>query len=415
MSELPPTWAESTVGQCFLDVRNGTTATQNSDGKGLPVSRIETVQNRKFDLSRIRHLESLSAEAIENFRYRPGDIAFSHINSYEHVGKTALYDGKPETFIHGMNLLRLRLGHDQIVPRFAHLFMQTRFFREEVRQRVGHAVNQVSINQKNLAEVPFVVAPLREQRRIVAKLGALLDKVDACQRRLLRIPLLLKRFRQSILAAACSGRLTEDWREKQGMAREDWASVGFFDFFVLQRGYDLPLSQASAGSYPIVTSAGIVAHHSQFKARKPGVVTGRSGSIGKVFFIESDYWPHNTALFVKDFKGNEPKFVYYFLSGFNTTQFSASSAVPTLNRNNLREVVVEVPPLPEQQEIVRRVEGLFALADQLEVRLAKARGQVDALTPSLLARAFAGQLVPQDPTDEPAEKLLEKIKAARKE
>ena len=67
----------------------------------------------------------------------------------------------------------------------------------------------------------------------------------------------------------------------------------------------------------------------------------------------------------------------------------------------------------EQQEIVRRVEGLFALADQLEVRLAKARGQVDALTPSLLARAFAGQLVPQDPTDEPAEELLERIKQNR--
>ena len=79
MSALPPTWAESTVGECFLDVRNGTTATQNTDGKGLPVSRIETVQKNQFDLSRIRHLEGLSAEAIETLRYRPGDIAFSHI------------------------------------------------------------------------------------------------------------------------------------------------------------------------------------------------------------------------------------------------------------------------------------------------------------------------------------------------
>ena len=72
-------------------------------------------------------------------------------------------------------------------------------------------------------------------------------------------------------------------------------------------------------------------------------------------------------------------------------------------------IPVPIAPLPEQQEIVRRVEGMFALADQLEVRLDKARGQVEKLTPSLLARAFAGQLVPQDPTDEPAEKLLERI------
>jgi type I restriction enzyme, S subunit len=86
------------------------------------------------------------------------------------------------------------------------------------------------------------------------------------------------------------------------------------------------------------------------------------------------------------------------------------TAQPTLPLGNLRTIPVSVPPLTEQQEIVRRVEGLFALADQLELRLAKARGQVDKLTPSLLARAFRGELVPQNPNDEPASVLLERIK-----
>jgi type I restriction enzyme S subunit len=96
----------------------------------------------------------------------------------------------------------------------------------------------------------------------------------------------------------------------------------------------------------------------------------------------------------------------------NTTlaPYVSGTAQPKLNQANMNTIPVPVPPLPEQQEIVRRVEGLFALADQLEERLAKARGQVEKLTPSLLARAFAGQLVPQDPTDEPAEKLLERIR-----
>src|SRR5439155_11876125 len=85
---------------------------------------------------------------------------------------------------------------------------------------------------------------------------------------------------------------------------------------------------------------------------------------------------------------------------------------PGLNLENIRGVVVGLPPLAEQQEIVRRVEGLFALADQLELRLSKARGQVDKLTPSLLALAFAGKLVPQDPSDEPASRLLERIRTA---
>ena len=86
-----------------------------------------------------------------------------------------------------------------------------------------------------------------------------------------------------------------------------------------------------------------------------------------------------------------------------------------INIADLKLLPVPLPPLPEQQEIVRRVESLFALADQLEARLAKAQAQVDKLTPSLLARAFAGKLVPQDPNDEPAEKLLQRIRNQQSE
>src|SRR2546429_7069948 len=150
-----------------------------------------------------------------------------------------------------------------------------------------------------------------------------------------------------------------------------WKKVPFFGFCVLQRGYDLPLAKAKTGPYPIVTSAGTVQHHVEFKMRAPGVVTGRSGSIGRVFFIEENYWPHNTALFVKDFNGNDPKFVYYFLTGFDSIQYSASTAVPTLNRNNLRGLSVAVPPLPEQRRIVAKLEKLLAKAEACQRRLQK--------------------------------------------
>src|SRR5437879_11017482 len=95
----------------------------------------------------------------------------------------------------------------------------------------------------------------------------------------------------------------------------------------------------------------------------------------------------------------------------NLNQLSAGTGQPYISQEILAPIETPVVSLPEQQEIVRRVEGLFALADQLELRLAMARDQVDKLTPSLLARAFAGKLVPQDPTDEPAEKLLARIRA----
>jgi type I restriction enzyme S subunit len=104
---------------------------------------------------------------------------------------------------------------------------------------------------------------------------------------------------------------------------------------------------------------------------------------------------------------NLPAFIRHLSAGLT------GSDIPHVTGTGVAEYTFSLPPLPEQQEIVRRVEGLFALADQLEGRLAKARGQLDALTPSLLARAFAGQLVPQDPTDEPASVLLERIHGNR--
>jgi len=118
-----------------------------------------------------------------------------------------------------MNLLRLRLGHNEIDPRFIHCYFLSGQFRSAVRQNVGHAVNQVSINQKNLSIISVLVAPLAEQKRIVAQVETLLARVQAARQRLARVPTLLKRFRQAILAAACNGRLTADWRESHVLAK----------------------------------------------------------------------------------------------------------------------------------------------------------------------------------------------------
>lgn len=173
---------------------------------------------------------------------------------------------------------------------------------------------------------------------------------------------------------------------------QGWARVGFFEFCVLQRGYDLPLSKAKPGPYPILTSAGIVAYNAEFKARGPGVVTGRSGSIGRVFYVDSDYWPHNTALYVRDFNGSEPKFVYYFLRGFDIRQYSASTAVPTLNRNNLRDVFVNIPPLAEQRRIVEKLDKLLGKLELCQHRLDHIPALLKRLRQSILAAACSGRL-----------------------
>lgn len=130
----------------------------------------------------------------------------------------------------------------------------------------------------------------------------------------------------------------------------DWIEVSLGEFIELKRGYDLPKSKRSPGQAPIVSSAGISDYHSEAKVLGPGVITGRYGTIGEVFFLEEDFWPLNTTLYVSDFKGNSPRFVYYLLKTFNFHKYSDKAAVPGVNRNHLHMENVRVPVSYEQQE-----------------------------------------------------------------
>ncbi len=336
---------------------------------------------------------------------------------------------------------------------------------------VGH------LSSRDVQRIPFPLPPLGEQRRIVAKLETLLGKVDASQQRLAKIPVLLKRFRQSVLSAACSGRLTADWREENpngddasGLVAElervheaagghkkgnaaapsdeahdmsvddlpstwrltEMRSVVCPDrpitYGILKPGPETPggVLYVRVADFPNDrlnletvrrTTKEIEKTFARARLRAGDILLSIRGTVGRVCVVppelENANITQDTARLSVQPALNAD-FVKWFLRAAPTQKRMQKAvkgvAVRGINIGDVRALQMPVPPLPEQQEIVRRVEGLFALADQLEMRLAKARGQVDALTPSLLARAFAGQLVPQDPNDEPAEKLLERIK-----
>jgi type I restriction enzyme M protein len=135
----------------------------------------------------------------------------------------------------------------------------------------------------------------------------------------------------------------------------------FREFVTLQRGFDLPRTEMRDGPFPVVGSTSIIGYHDKFKVNPPGVVTGRSGSLGTVQFLRERYWPHNTSLWVKDFKENDPRFVYYQLQDLDFARFNAGAGVPTLNRNHLDTLEVDVPPLPVQ----RRIAGTLSAYDEL--------------------------------------------------
>ena len=131
----------------------------------------------------------------------------------------------------------------------------------------------------------------------------------------------------------------------------DIRHILFKDFAVLQRGFDLPKKDMIDGPFPVVGSTSIIGYHNEYKIDPPGVVTGRSGSLGFVQYIRDKYWPHNTSLWVKDFKGNFPRYVYYYLQILNLQRFNSGAGVPTLNRNDLDTLEVAVHSVPTQRKI----------------------------------------------------------------
>lgn len=138
------------------------------------------------------------------------------------------------------------------------------------------------------------------------------------------------------------------------MASEfDWKEASLGEVVELKRGYDLPKGKRIPGPIPIVSSSGVSDFHAEAMVKGPGVVTGRYGTIGEVFYVSEDYWPLNTTLYVRDFKGNDPRFISYFLKTLDFQAYSDKGAVPGLNRNHLHLARVRIPSVSTQRSIAR--------------------------------------------------------------
>ena len=142
---------------------------------------------------------------------------------------------------------------------------------------------------------------------------------------------------------------------------DDWQTVSLGDALTFQRGFDITKDEQRDGSYPVISSSGPKTTHAEFKVRGPGVIIGRKGSLGTVFYSDSDYWPHDTTLWIKDFHGNHPRFAYYFLQTMGFERLDAGASNPSLNRNHIHTIPVRFPPLPVQ----RRIAGILSAYDEL--------------------------------------------------
>ena len=173
---------------------------------------------------------------------------------------------------------------------------------------------------------------------------------------------------------------------------DGWSTTTIGEQVLLQRGFDITKKQQVPGPVPVVSSGGIKSYHAKAMVAGPGVVIGRKGSIGQVHFVAEDYWPHDTTLWIKDFMGNNPRFVYHFFKTMDLAKLDSGAANPALNRNMIHPLTASWPSAELQEEIVRRTDTAESLAQSLESKYTDKHRSLSQLKQSILHKAFTGEL-----------------------
>lgn len=389
-----------------------------------------------LDRSR-RFVNEAKFEELRCTELREGDVLVARMP--DPLGRACLMPRLPQRCITVVDVAVIRPGRNAVSPEWLKHFVNS----PEIRQTIdllSSGTTRKRISRKNLGEIEFPVPPLNEQNRIADKLDALLARVDTCRGRLDRVPLILKQFRQAVLAAATSGRLTEEWRQANEQEISEWSETTIGEiaevFLGRQRS---PENHFGPHMRRYVRAANVTWNGWDFSDFKEmnfdprdferyrlqvGDIllnegSGSADEVGKPAIWSGeieDCCFQNTLLCVRPYETSSKYLYFALLHAARSRAFVKDTRgvnIFHIGKEKLAAFGITLPPLAEQHEIVQRVEALFVYADRLEDHYRAARALVERLTPSLLAKAFRGELVPQDPDDEPASVLLERIRAER--
>ncbi len=380
-----------------------------------------------------------------------GDVLQARMKATD---KGLLIDEKLDGQLFSTGFLQVKPYGETYNNKLLYYYIKSEFFLTQ-KNELATGSTQEALTDNGANDIVIPLPPLPEQHRIVDKLDAVMQKVESNKLRLDKIPKLLKRFRQSVLAAAVSGRLTEEWRKKNNYENlfeiskqfeindtyrelnelsENWKWVALGNYVKCNRGrFSIrPRNDPRyfGGSIPFIQIGDL--------PREGGFINTHKQTLNESGLKVSKMFPKNTLTmaivgatiantgilaydmcFTDSMVGMNKGdldlnlFLDYYLriEKENFRQLSyAGGGQPNIKLELLNDYPFPLPPKEEQKEIVRKVEQLFAFADKIEARYTKAKTILDKLPQSILAKAFRGELVPQNPNDEPASVLLERIK-----
>ena len=273
-------------------------------------------------------------------------------------------------FVLGADGVKILQSKSFLLPKFFHYQLQGLTLKN-----LGYARHYRLLKEK---QVVYPSQP--EQGRIVAVLDEAFEELDRVRANCART--------LQMAGSLLNGEVNYLFSK----GRTGWTQTTVGSQLTLQRGFDITKDHQTQGRVPVVSSGGIRSFHNQSMCFSPGVVIGRKGTLGKVFYVEVDYWPHDTTLWVKDFKGNNPKLIYYLFRGLDVKQFDSGAANPALNRNQVHPIKIWWPPPKEQASLVSQLDEMANGAQHLESIYSRKLSALDSLKQSLLHQAFSGNL-----------------------
>ncbi|WP_051409329.1 restriction endonuclease subunit S [Syntrophorhabdus aromaticivorans] len=427
MKELPEGWITAPISSlCSLENGRAFKPTEWAD-KGIPIVRIQNLNNKNAPFN------YFDGEYGDRHRLEGGELLFA-------------WSGTPGTSFgaHIWHGERAVLNQHIFRVDFNEATIDKRFFKHAINQKLGELIDIAHggvglrhVTKGKFEKTEVLLPPTEEQKRIADKLDSLLARVDASRERLDRVQLILKRFRQSVLAAATSGQLTEDWREENHIRSNNWPTTNLRTVADLRLGKMLDKTKNVGMPTRYIRNINVrwftfdLSDVALMRATEPDkkelaikdgdLLVCEGGEPGRcsVWNLgDTDLVFQKAIHRVRCGEDVSAKWVAINLkhdadSGKLDSYFTGTT-IKHLTRKALATYEILVPSAGEQQEIIRRVETLFAFADRLEARLEVAQSRVERLTPATLAKAFRGELVPQDPNDEPASELLRRVKLENK-
>ena len=388
-------WEYKKLGECFISINNGANIKQIKGAKGIPITRIETLSNDKFNRGRMGYADILDASPYSSYILNDGDILMSHINSMKYLGRAVQYLKKEdETIIHGMNLLRLVPTKDVLSSFLIYQFF-TAFFRNQIVSISHQSVNQASFNTTNLKNLKLKVPPLSEQQSIVDYLDSAFAKIDAMKANAEKALNEVKALFQASLKEMLEPK--EGWEEKTlgdiceiksilvdptEIQYKNLLHVGGANI-VSETGELIDLKTAAEEE---LTSGKFTFNDKDVlynKIRPYLIKVSRPDFSG---LCSADMYPLTSK------KGMTRDFLYYILVSRNFTEYaimnSARAGMPKLNRQSLFAYKCMIPPLSEQQSIVATLDSLKSKVDRLQENYDKIPQECDALKQAILRQVF---------------------------